>query len=358
MSITSICTVLPQPTEVYYCTRCGHLRTPDPQDLGRYYDTEYKILADSEDEDQIYQIVAGKITYRAEHQLDTLMRKVELPRNAAILDYGCAKGATLKQLLARRQDLKPHLFDVSRDYQKYWQSIASPAQQATYSLPDSWRGTLDAVISFFVLEHVNDPRGTVAKIGGLLRPGGLFYFIVPNVFANSGDFVVADHVNHFTPASIRHLLWSSGFGDVEIDDVSHAGAYVVSGRRMEAAEPDPPTSLLPTDAVVEIAQYWQGFAARLRAAESAQDVRSAIYGSGFYGTFIATCLRNPAAVSCFLDRNPHRWGKSLLDKPILPPEQLPPEIRMVYAGLNPARAREEIAKVEAWRDRPIEVFYP
>ena len=56
VSITSLCDVLPRPTEVFFCRACGHLQTPELPDLAAYYDEQYKILVESEEEDQLYDI--------------------------------------------------------------------------------------------------------------------------------------------------------------------------------------------------------------------------------------------------------------------------------------------------------------
>jgi len=84
----------------------------------------------------------------------------------------------------------------------------------------------------------------------------------------------------------------------------------------------------------------------------------AVYGSGFYGTFIATCLKHPDRVACFLDQNPHRQRQRLLDKPILPPEHLPADISVVYVGLNPRLAHAGIQSVTAWHGKSHHYFYP
>jgi FlaA1/EpsC-like NDP-sugar epimerase len=109
-----------------------------------------------------------------------------------------------------------------------------------------------------------------------------------------------------------------------------------------------------------MAAYWSAFADRVRAFEAthpqAQSV--AIYGSGFYGTFIATCLHHADRVSCFLDQNPHRQSQRLLDKPILSPEKLPATVSVIYVGLNPRIAREGIQSVAAWQGLAHDYFFP
>jgi SAM-dependent methyltransferase len=50
---------------------------------------------------------------------------------------------------------------------------------------DSWPimdESYDAVVANYVLEHLPAPARTVAKVGRVLRPGGLFVFRTPNLF--------------------------------------------------------------------------------------------------------------------------------------------------------------------------------
>jgi SAM-dependent methyltransferase len=361
LSVTSLREVYPTRTEVYFCPTCTHLQTPQSMDLAAYYDQTYKMLIDSEDEDQLYEVAGGRKIFRYPHQADTLLRKVCLPPQARILDYGCAKGTTLRHLLARRPDLQPHLFDVSRMYLPFWEKFVTADNWALYELKEEWFHSFDMVTSFFVLEHTAQPLDMLTTVRKLLKPGGIHYCIVPNVYTNVCDFVVADHVNHFSPASMRAVLRRAGFEALEIDDSAHQSAFVVIARNARACEPKPPTSqgVATVQADVEaMAQYWTTFTRKLRAFEEAQGSQpSAIYGSGFYGTFIMTSLAHHANVVCFVDRNPYLQGKTLLDKPIVAPEQLPAHVRVVYVGLNPAIAAAEMAKLPAWADRPLQYYY-
>ena len=48
-------------------------------------------------------------------------------------------------------------------------------------------GSVDAIVSFETLEHLNDPNQAVEQFQRLLRPGGFFICSVPNVLSESGD---------------------------------------------------------------------------------------------------------------------------------------------------------------------------
>src|SRR5207253_1798225 len=116
ISVTSLCEVLKGKTEVYFCDQCAHLQTAELKNLGEYYANAYKVLINSEDEDNLYEVSNGKRIFRFDHQADVLLTKVELPSGALILDYGCAKSTTLKLLARKRPDIVPHLFEVSEMY--------------------------------------------------------------------------------------------------------------------------------------------------------------------------------------------------------------------------------------------------
>ena len=369
ISLTSLCEIRRERTIVHFCPHCGHLQTAALADLGEYYDQNYKILLDSEDEDQLYGIVDGRRIFRTEHQVATLLAKVPLAPGARVLDYGCAKASTLRRLAETRPDIEPHVLDVSEMYLPYWRRFVRPENCACYEPKPEWAGRFDLITSFFALEHVAEPRALVATVARLLQPGGHFYCIVPNVYANAADLVVADHINHFSAPSLRRLLHDAGLEVTSLDEHSHTSAWVLVARKQNpAAAAGRPAVASPfADAALpalhaqarEMAAYWRDFADQVRAFEREQAgaAKVAIYGSGFYGTFIATCLRQPEKVVCFLDRNPHRQRQRLLDKPILAPEQLPADIAVVYVGLNPRLARAGIAEVAAWHGKPHHYFF-
>ena len=355
VSITSLCQVLDGPTRVWHCANCCHTQTAPLPALGKFYAEDYHILTTSEEEDQLYSVRDGKKLFRTEHQVDTLLAKVNLPPNARVLDYGCGKAATLKAVHNNRDDVVPHVFDVGNQYRDFWNDFVGAENQTVNEVPEEWAGHFDAVISFFVLEHVAEPKAFVGEAYRLLRDGGTFYFLVPNLFANSADLVVADHVNHFSESSLHRLLSDAGFAVREIDGTAHNSAWVVVVEKTNVnSKPILATSV--SGKVNAMAEYWGEFGGRVRAFENANDTEAAIYGSGFYGAFIHASLARAESVECFLDQNPHRQKQTLLGKPILAPEALPETVRRLYVGLNPRVAREELAVMD-W-SQELGVFFP
>jgi len=353
--LTSLCEVQPGTVKVWQCRDCGHLFGEELADTRDYYANDYRILLTHEDEDQIYEMRDGKITYRTDHQLAVLERKLPLRAGMRLLDYGCAKASMPKRLLTAHPDLAVHLFDVSPMYQEHWRKFVTPERWAIDVAPESWHGSFDVVTSFFALEHIPKPQESVRNIRRLLREDGCFYGIVPDTAGNVSDFVVVDHVNHFTETSLFVLLRNAGFTQIDIDRSVHRGALVFVARCTGPASVKPPLEL---PVARDIAAFWTALTERIRSAERRHAGRpAAIYGSGFYGAYVASLLQQPEQLHCFLDASPYQQGKTLMERPILAPTALPAEVQVMYVGLNPSIARSTVAAMDWLRERNIQLVY-
>lgn len=361
MSISSTARQIAVPTIVYVCEVCAHVQTPPLEDIGNYYDTDYNVHLESDDTDDLYAVRDGTPVYRAQHQANVALEKLALPDGASVLDYGCGKGMSLRALLAVRPDLDGFVFDVSDAYRAAWAAFLPRENQATYVAPQTWHDCFDAVLSFFALEHVAAPVGFLAGIRRLLKPGGTLHLTVPNVRRNIGDFIVVDHVNHFMPSSLRRAFAEAGFTDVRIDEDSHDAAYVVDARRggADEAQIDRADAAVYAGEARTYAAFWSVASDSVTNFERdhGRGRPSAIYGSGFYGVFVASRLQDRSTVGYFLDRNPYQQARRIFDRPVLPPDALGDDMEVVYVGLNPARARQIARGVPSLYRRPRDFFF-
>jgi hypothetical protein len=356
-ALTSLCELRDGQIQVWSCPACAHLCGESMPDTKAYYESDYRILLDQDDEDQIYEVRDDNIVYRTDHQVATLLNKIELPTGARFLDYGCAKASTPKRLHVARQDIQFHLFDVSEMYTAYWHRFVEPGRCAIHQTPADWHGRFDIVTSFFALEHIPTPLDTVQRITSLLKDDGVFYGIVPDTFGNVADFVVIDHVNHFTAASLHTLLRTCGFADIQIDAQAHRGALVFTARKQGPATPRPDVATTHIQSA-QLARYWTQLSGRIQQAERDHaDLPAAIYGSGFYGAYIASVLQAPEQVRCFLDASPFQQDKQLFGKDILAPQTLPESVKVLYVGLNPVIARDVVAKMDWLRERDLKMVF-
>jgi len=365
-SITSTAEVVDAPTAVFACSACGHVQTAPLENVDAYYGTGYNVHLDTDAADDLYAVRDGVPVYRAQHQATVALEKLQLAGGASVLDYGCGKGMTLRAMLAARPDFDGAVFDVSDAYRGAWDAFVPRARQAAFEPPVDWDGRFDAVLSFFALEHAVDPRAFVARLARLVKPGGSVHVVIPNVRRNAGDFIVVDHVNHFMPTSLRVLLVSAGFDAIGIDEESHTAAYVITATRpCHAERGEGSASIAPSAVAVHVAEahalaaFWTDATESVRRFERevARERKAAIYGSGFYGVFIASRLASRSNVAYVLDRNPHQHGKRILGLPVVAPDALGDDVDVIYAGLNPAIARDVIASVEPVRRRPRDAFF-
>ena len=82
----------------------------------------------------------------------------------------------------------------------------------------SARESFDVITCFDVLEHLYEPRRVMAKVGEWLKPGGIFYVLVPNVDAAEArvfgsywhGLELPRHLFHYSPASLKFLAELGG----------------------------------------------------------------------------------------------------------------------------------------------------
>jgi len=364
LSITTMNKLVPGKTLLYFCETCSHLQTSELPNLKEYYAFEYEINLASEDDDQIYDVINGEPVFRADHQAATLSEKVELFPGCKVLDYGCAKAPTLKKLSQRHAEIKPLLFDVTDKYVPFWERFPNKPEWATHEPNPEWAGTVDVALSFYALEHVADLKEALENIIELLKPGGTFYFIVPNVYENTADFIVADHINHFSPVSLRFMLSNAGFSEIDVDATAHHSAFVVKARLDSSAghekQATPRGELAEYQSAAQsMANYWTHVRSRIKEFENsigADDV-PAIYGAGFYGNFVASTLQDFEQIQCFVDQNPHLEDTEVRGKRVVKPIDLPQDVTHVLVGLNPKTAQKSIAAIGNWHGRQLSYFY-
>lgn len=138
-------------------------------------------------------------------------------QSGALLDLGCSSGAFLKSLPGN--DWSLYGIEMSADSAQKAQAetgakvFVGDILDAEFP-PESF----DVVTCFDVLEHLYEPRKVVAKVAGWLKPGGIFYVLVPNIDSAEGrvfgsywhGLELPRHLFHYCPASLKFLAESFG----------------------------------------------------------------------------------------------------------------------------------------------------
>lgn len=201
--------------ELVRCSRC-HLvwlrDAPSPAEMGQHYGPDYDRL----------------ITREGDHSPERWRARSEaLNRYAsggALLDLGCSSGAFLASL--NRENWSLFGIEMSAEAARTAQARTS-AQVFVGDILDApyLAESFDVVTCFDVLEHVYEPRKVLEKVRYWLKPGGIFYTLVPNI--DSGEarlfksywygLELPRHISHFSLDSLRYLAQSVGLEDVSVE---------------------------------------------------------------------------------------------------------------------------------------------
>ncbi len=99
--------------------------------------------------------------------------------------------------------------------------------------PDSF----DAITCFHVFEHLYQPRAVLAKVSEWLKPGGIFYTMMPNIDSAGArifrsywySLELPRHLYHFSPASLRNLASLAALQEVSV--TTHREIFLESSVR-------------------------------------------------------------------------------------------------------------------------------
>jgi 2-polyprenyl-3-methyl-5-hydroxy-6-metoxy-1,4-benzoquinol methylase len=194
------------------CDACGHVFTnpaPTEADLNAYYSTKYRAE------------YKGVLTPKRKHVLRAGFRALErldrlkpfLPAPATVLDVGAGGGEFAFLLKTAGYDVRG--IEPNAGYAAYaQQSYGLDIQATTLEHADFAPHQFDAITMHHVFEHLLDVRGSLSKLRGWLKPGGLMIIEVPNVaswFHAPRRRFHAAHLHTFNATGLADLLSDTGF---------------------------------------------------------------------------------------------------------------------------------------------------
>jgi SAM-dependent methyltransferase len=139
----------------------------------------------------------------------------------AILDLGCSSGGFLNSLKGPAWRL--YGIEMSAQVAEKAKAKCGASIYVGNILDAPFPpASFDAITCFHVFEHVYHPREVLAKVSEWLKPGGVFYTLVPNIDSAGarifGTYWYAlelpRHLSHFSPSSLRFLAESVGLEEV------------------------------------------------------------------------------------------------------------------------------------------------
>ncbi|MCL2000958.1 MAG: class I SAM-dependent methyltransferase [Planctomycetes bacterium] len=193
---------------VYKCCSCRHVwrhnvTGTDAALEDRYSEAKYWA------QDKNHQGITG-ISYSEEwdnwlnSRLDLLenmgLLMVEDPKKVSVFEFGCSEGMLLHALKRRGFEVLGN--DVCGIIEKSQEALGitilpGPIEKLCLSQK------FDLIMSFHVMEHLNDPVYVAEKLAAYLKPGGKMLFMVPT---GESEIDNLDHIHLFSRESLRVFM--------------------------------------------------------------------------------------------------------------------------------------------------------
>lgn len=212
------------PIRIYQCHQCGHVFNHITEDeailLDEYYTVEYApINIESVNSDGDIPGSKNKNTIERYEQLYSFIQPY-LTEKSKILDIGCAIGGLLDYLSNKGLD---NLFgiDLSNSYTRLCNTNHDIRTGSSDSIPFN-DNSFDIVIMDQVLEHVHDLHMSMKEINRVMVKDAKLCVCVPNAldynkfsFFDFYWFLMKEHLNHFSHATLNTLGCTTGFTMIE-----------------------------------------------------------------------------------------------------------------------------------------------
>lgn len=152
------------------------------------------------------------------------MELIPSPTNtASVLDIGAGGGLFL-HLAAQNgfQTFGSEPSDIRRKFAQNEYGLVLNREVVEDPFWDKYTGSFDAITLWDVIEHVNDPRGLIARCRALLKPGGFLLMDTPardSIFYRSGELSYKLSFGKY-PFLLKTMYSPARFGHKQIFRVS------------------------------------------------------------------------------------------------------------------------------------------
>ncbi|MCB1508008.1 MAG: class I SAM-dependent methyltransferase [Hyphomicrobiaceae bacterium] len=194
------------------CEVCGLVRVdplPEPEQAEEYYRDDYRVEYHGAETPSDKVVAKAKVS--AQNRL-VLVRE-RLQPGARVLDFGASSGEfvhALKEAGYEAEGMEPNIGYASAGIDRYGITIRITGwREGLY--PD---GQFDAVTTHHVFEHLTDPLAAMRAVRAWLKPGGLFFFVVPDLLDANRPALGRWHYGHlhgFNQKTLEMMALRAGF---------------------------------------------------------------------------------------------------------------------------------------------------
>ena len=200
--------------ELVRCSTCSLVwltHPPRPDEMHEHYTDAYHSLISGAGEDSPARWGFRK-TAIAQHK-----------PSGSLLDLGCSSGSFFEFI--KGEQWKLYGIEMSAECAKIARE-KSGAEVFVGDIVDAQfpPESFDVITCFDVLEHLYEPRQVMAKVINWLKPGGIFYVLVPNIDSAEArvfgsywcGLELPRHLFHYSPTSLSYLARSVGLQEISL----------------------------------------------------------------------------------------------------------------------------------------------
>ncbi len=247
--------------------------------------------------------------------------------NKNILDIGCSYGNTLNSF--NRYVEKPNLFGLDLDNKNLTTLKKIQNFNCLYNNLDEIDLTFHFITMIHTFEHIFNPFDYLRSLKKYLTREGLIFIQVPDAENNPIDFLIADHVTHFTKASLESLAVNSGYEVIFISNSLIKKEISMIIKPIANSEHQSNQSNNPGDSKKIIEKNFSWLNDLIKIAFNLKKTQKKI---GVYGTSNATVWviesigLNP---NFFVDDDINRQGRLFYNKPVISKAEIPDDSKVL-----------------------------
>lgn len=165
----------PYRVTLYRCESCGLVQqSPIPENVASFYDA-YPV---HKNKSRLYRLMRKWVMGAAYFRAHDYLTKSNEP--SLLLDFGCGDGWFLDE--NRAPNLTLIGFEATGNQATHVAEMLNlPIYSDEQVLLRDYEGKVDVVTMHFVLEHLTDINHAFGIVKRLLKPNGMFYFVIPNI---------------------------------------------------------------------------------------------------------------------------------------------------------------------------------
>jgi 2-polyprenyl-3-methyl-5-hydroxy-6-metoxy-1,4-benzoquinol methylase len=159
------------------------------------------------------------ITIKRYHEILDRLEQYRSTNN--LLDVGCGIGYFLE--VAKERGWNVYGTEFTDKAVEICKSKGITIHQGVLDPANYEPDFFDVLVSFEVIEHINNPVEEVANFAKVLRKGGAFYCTTPNfksisktILGNKWSVIIyPEHLSYYTPKTLKRLLKNNGLSTVK-----------------------------------------------------------------------------------------------------------------------------------------------